>query len=186
MESEPITIALQRAERNEPGANDVLWQLVYADMKRMASAKVARLPPGQTLHATALVHEAWVRLGGEKVVGWQGRAHFFGAAARSMRNILVDHHRSRSAKKRGHGNAPETLSTGLALADDAASLDVLALDEALTALQQEHERPGRIVMLRFFAGLGIDEIAEMLGVTPRTVNRDYLFARTWLRRFMSR
>jgi RNA polymerase sigma factor (TIGR02999 family) len=185
MHSEPITQALQRAERGEPGAHDALWELVYAELKNMAAARVARLGPGQTLHATALVHEAWVRLGSDQAVGWQGRAHFFGAAARSMRNILVDHFRSRRAQKRGDGRAAETLPSGLHLEDEAGALDILALDEALQALQREHERPARIVNLRFFAGLGIAEIADLLQVTTRTVDRDYLFARTWLRRFMA-
>ncbi|MEZ6036777.1 MAG: ECF-type sigma factor [Planctomycetota bacterium] len=186
MSSEPITQALDRIGRGEPGADAALWELVYGDLKRLASGRLAALRPGETLQATALVHEAWVRLGAGASQSWQNRAHFFGAAARSMRNILVDEARKKQRLRRNSGQQPEQLSLEIAAQTGADQIDMLALDEALTALQAEFERPARVVMLRYFAGLEIGEIAEMLEVTTRTVDRDFLFARTWLRRQMGR
>ncbi|MCK5941100.1 MAG: sigma-70 family RNA polymerase sigma factor [Planctomycetes bacterium] len=183
----PITAALERADRGEPGATDALWQLVYADLKRIASSRIAALKPGQTLQATALVHEAWMRL----QVGnpsWSSRAHFFGAAAQSMRNILVDQARRKHRLRRNAGQQAVSLEPdpGIAAEPGLDDVEILALDEALDALGREYERPTRIVMLRYFAGLSMAEIAELLGVTRRTVDRDFLFARTWLRRFLDR
>lgn len=186
MSQEPVTIALARVERGEPGAQERLWELVYEDLKRLASARLCKLAPGQTLQATALVHEVWVRLsGGAKQ--WEGRAHFFGAAARSMRNILVDQARRKQRQRSDSAPADVRLSTDIVIADIGADgTDILALDEAMTALAREYERPSHIVMLRFFAGLSSDEIAELLEITPRTIDRDLLFARTWLRRYLDR
>ena len=181
MDAEPITIALARVENGEPGADDALWQLVYRQLKQIANLRLSRLPPGQTLQATALVHEAWVRLAAQQQPGWGGRGHFFAAAARSMRNILVDQARRKQRLRRNGGIAPEPLAGEVAAADALPPVDLLALDEALDALAQEYERPARVVMLRYFAGLSIAEIAELLQVTPRTIDRDFLFARTWLR-----
>lgn len=188
MDVRPITVALQRAERGEAGAADELWQLVYGDLKRIASGRLARLKPGETLQATALVHEAWIRLQSDEQQDWDGRAHFFGAAARSMRNILVDQARSKQRLCRNSGVRPVALEEGanIAAGEHAEKLDMLALDEALTVMGKEFERPTRIVMLRFFAGLTVAEIAEMLDITTRTVDRDFLFARAWLRRHMER
>lgn len=188
MDPSQITIALQRAENGEPGAAEELWQLVYADLKSIASGRLARLKPGETVQATVLVHEAWIRLQEGQSREWRGRAEFFGAAARSMRNILVDQVRSKHRLRRNAGAVPIALDENatIAVGTGAASLDILALDEALTAMGAEFERPTRIIMLRFFAGLSIAEIADMLGVTRRTVDRDFLFARTWLRRYMDR
>lgn len=183
----PITAALERADRGEPGASDALWQLVYADLKRIASSRLAALKPGETLQATALVHEAWMRLQiGDPT--WSSRAHFFGAAAQSMRNILVDQARRKQRLRRNSGQQPMSLEPdpGIAAAAGADNAELLALDEALDALGREYERPTRIVMLRYFAGLSTAEIAELLGVTRRTVDRDFLFARSWLRRFLDR
>lgn len=186
MTSKPITVALARVERGEPGASEELWDLVYQDLKQLAAARLGRLGPGQTLQATALVNEAWIKLGAEGAQGFDGRAHFFGAAARAMRNILVDQARRKGRLRRNAGRQPVTLTADLAAADVAPPTDMLALDEALTAFAKEYERPARVVMLRFFAGLSIPKIAELLGVTSRTVDREYLFARTWLRRFLDR
>lgn len=186
MASKPVTAALARVERGEPGASDELWRLVYEDLKRLASARLGRLGPGQTMQATALVNEVWMRLGADAPQSFEGRAHFFGAAARSMRNILVDEARKKGRLRRNAGHKPATLSTDIAVDDGGASVDLLALDEALTTFAQEYERPAKVVMLRFFAGLPIPKIAELLGVTSRTIDREYLFARTWLRRFLSR
>lgn len=186
MSMQPITAALERAERGEPGADAALWELVYGELKQIAAARLAMLRPGETLQATALVHEAWMRLQGDAAPAWQGRAHFFGAAARSMRNILVDEARRKHRLRNNSGKRPVEMSEDLAQATGVDSLDILALDDALTALSKEHDRPARVVMLRYFAGLEIAEIAEVLEVTTRTVDRDFLFARTWLRRQMSR
>lgn len=186
MSEKPVTLALARVERGEPGASEALWELVYQDLRELAAARLGRLAPGQTLQATALVHEAWMRLGGDEPQSFEGRAHFFGAAANAMRNILVDEARKKGRQRRNAGQAPATLAIDLAADDQGSSLDMLALDEALTEFAKEFERPARIVLLRFFAGLEIAKIAELLDVTTRTVDRDYLFARTWLRRFLSR
>lgn len=186
MARNPVTIALSRVERGEPGASEELWALVYDDLRQLATARLGRLGSGQTLQATALVNEVWLRLGGDEPHTFENRAHFFGAAARAMRNILVDQARRKGRLRRNEGQEPATLTADLASGDDGVSIDMLALDEALTAFAAEYERPARVVMLRFFAGLGIDEIAALLDVTSRTIDREYLFARTWLRRFLGR
>lgn len=126
-----------------------------------------------------------MRLGGGEQ-NFDGRAHFFGAAANAMRNILVDQARKKRRLRRNGGAAPAMLTADIAVEQPGSPLDLLALDEALTEFAKDYERPARIVMLRFFAGLDIPRMAELLGVTTRTVDRDYRFARTWLRRFLSR
>ncbi|MGE3173803.1 MAG: ECF-type sigma factor [Planctomycetota bacterium] len=186
MDPKPVTLALARVERGEPGANEELWQLVYEDLRQLAAARLGRLGPAETLQATALVHEVWMRLGGDTPQTFAGRAHFFGAAANAMRNILVDHARRKGRLRRNAGQQPASLSADLAIDEGGSAVDMLALDEALTALGREYERPAKVVALRFFAGLTIPQIAEMLGVTTRTIDRECLFARTWLRRFLSR
>ncbi|HEX5051294.1 MAG TPA: ECF-type sigma factor [Planctomycetota bacterium] len=185
MISKPVTVALARVERGEPGASEELWELVYQDLKQLAAARLGKLGPGQTMQATALVHEVWMRLGGEAPQSFDGHAHFFGAAANAMRNILVDQARKKGRLRRNAGQKPATLTSDVAIDDGGSPVDLLALDEALTALTKEYERPAKIVMLRFFAGLTIPKIAELLGVTSRTIDREFLFARTWLRRFLS-
>ena len=182
MPSTAVTLALARVERGEAGASEDLWRLVYEDLKQLAAARLGRLGPGQTLQATALVHEVWVRLGGATPPSFDSRAHFFGAAANAMRNILVDQARKKDRLRRNAGQKAATLTADLAVDEDGSRIDMLALDEALEAFTKEYERPARVVMLRFFAGLTIAQIAELLGVTGRTVDREYLFARTWLRR----
>lgn len=184
MDLRPITVALDRAVRGEPGSQEALWKLVYQDLRLLAASRLRALQPGQTLQATALVHEAWLRLSEVHTPNWESRAHFFGSAARSMRNILVDRVRAARSQKRGEGANCEDLPDGLAAGVALEGLDLLALDEALDALAAEHERPSQIIMLRFFGGLAVEEIADVLTVATRTVERDLLFARTWLRRFM--
>lgn len=178
----PVTLALARVERGEPGASEALWRLVYEDLRQLASARLAGLGPGQTLQATALVNEVWMRLGGDAPQNFEGSAHFFGAAAGAMRNILVDQARRKGRLRRNSGKEAATLTPDVAAEAGGSTADVLALDEALTAFAAQYERPARIVMLRFFAGLEIPKIAELLGVSSRTVDREFLFARTWLRR----
>lgn len=186
MTSTPVTVALARAERGEPGASEELWELVYQDLRRLAAARLGGLGPGQTMQATALVNEVWLKLGADAPPSFDSRAHFFGAAARAMRNILVDQARRTGRLRRNAGRRPATLCADVAVDDRGSPIDMLALDEALDAFAKEYERPAKVVMLRFFAGLTIVQIAELLGVTSRTIDREFLFARTWLRRFLAR
>lgn len=179
-EPPPITVVLDQLARGESGAGERLIALAYDELKSLARRKLARLQPGQTLQATALVHEAWLKLGGDATT-WNSRAHFFGAAARAMRNVLVDQARRKGRQKRDGGQQPAELRTDLAV-DDGPTLEMLALDEALTALEQSHPRPAQVVMYRYFAGVELDDVARMLDVSARTVRREWLFARTWLRR----
>ncbi len=181
-----MTIALARVERREPGASEELWEFVYQDLRGLAAARLRKQGAEQTLQATALVNEVWLRLGADAPETWEGRAHFFGAAAISMRNILVDRARRKHRLRRNEGVRPEPLHADVVLEAGLSADDLLALDEALTALGEEYERPAQIVMLRFFAGRSIAEVAEFMGVTTRTVDRELLFARTWLRRFLDR
>lgn len=164
----------------EAHGSDELFTLVYADLRRLAAARVARLAPGQTLQATELVHEAYICLVGSNDRGWKGRAHFFGAAARAMRNILADRLEAKRCLKRGGHLAPAGEETAAALASDAPSDRELAVEEALQALSRQHPRQAEVVTLTFFAGLNPVEVAEVLKVSPRTVERDWRFAKAWM------
>jgi RNA polymerase sigma factor (TIGR02999 family) len=137
-------------------------------------------PPGHTLQATGLVHEAYLRLVNHQPAGWNGRGHFFAVAAKAMRSILVDHARARGAAKRGGGADPLTLEDVEAVAE--GEVPVLDLDEALSRLAQLDPRKGSLVELRYFGGLSIEETAEVLGLSPATVKREWRTARAWLRR----
>jgi RNA polymerase sigma factor (TIGR02999 family) len=165
-------------------AFEALLPAVYDELHRQAARAIRREAPGHTLHATDLVHEAYLRLVDEPRVRWEGRAQFFGIAARTMRRVLVDHARARHAAKRGGGAQQITLRDDAAAAGAGAAggVDVLALDEALSRLGALDARQARVVELRYFAGLGIEEAAEVLGVSPATVKRDWALARAWLRR----
>lgn len=178
--AEQVTRNLVAASAGEARAAAALLPLVYEDLRRLAAARLVRLGPGQTLQATALVHEAYLRVVGTQDLGWRSRAHFFGAAARAMRNILIDHLRGRDAlKRRGHG-ARLHHDTTAGLASEGPSDDLLALTQELGELEREHPRKAEVVTLRFFGGLEMNEIAELLGLTTRTVERDWRFARAWL------
>jgi len=156
---------------------------VYAELRTIAGRYLSRESPGHTLQSTALVHEAYLRLVGQRRVQWQNRAHFFGIAAQMMRRILVDHARSRSAAKRGDGACRVTLDEGLvALAE--RDLDLVALDAALTNLAKIDPQQAKIVELRFFAGLSIEDTSEALHISPATVKRDWAMAKGWLHREM--
>ena len=171
---------LQAAERGDPSAAAELLPLVYGELRKLAAAKMAQEAPGQTLQATALVHEAWLKLAGSERQQWHGRAHFFGAAAEAMRRILIDRARSKAAEKRGAGQgATELHESKIELA--APSEEVLAVHEALDALEKEDAMAAQVVKLRYFVGLTILEIGEALGMAPRTVNRYWAFARAWLK-----
>ena len=180
-----VTRLLQDMSAGRAAASNELFELLYDELRRLAAARVAAMDPGQTMQATALVHEVWMRLGQAGAARWDSRAHFFGAVARAMRQILVDQHRHRNRQKRGGGVEPEGLSTGIAMPTALDKIDVLALDEALDRLEAAHPRPARVVMLAYFAGASMEEAAEMVGVSVRTAERDWLFARTWLRRELS-
>ena len=164
----------------DKGALDRLMPLVHAELRRLARYYMGRERPGHTLQSTALVNEAYLRLVDQEGVRWENRAHFFGIAARLMRQILVEHARSRRAAKRGGRQYRLSLSK----VDRVASqpdVNLLALDEALGRLEAVDPQKSRIVELRYFGGLGIEETAEVIGISPATVKRDWSMARAWLR-----
>lgn len=160
---------------------EAVFPLVYAQLRDLARRQMSGEAAGHSLQPTALVHEAWMRLGGHESVGWQGRAHFFGSAAEAMRRILVDHARSKHAQKRGAGSRRLPLdAVELAAADDP--WQVIVLDEALARLEQHDPRLASVVRLRFWAGLQETEVAELLQMSERTVRSDWKLARAWLAR----
>jgi RNA polymerase sigma-70 factor, ECF subfamily len=174
-----VTLLLaQIREGNREAANQLI-PLIYNEMRRMAGAYLQRERPGHTLQATALVHEAYMRLAGGQQVPWQNRAHFFAVAAHVMRQVLVDHARRRLSGKRG-GNARKVDIDAEALIGAENIEDVIALDEALDRLGQLDPRQSRLVELRFFAGLDMEQLAEVLGVSPTTVKREWRSAKAWL------
>ncbi|MEO0649512.1 MAG: ECF-type sigma factor [Planctomycetota bacterium] len=173
----PLTQVFARTDLDASGRHALLLELAHAELRRMAEWEMRREAPGRTLQPTALVHEAYLRLGGE--VDWEGRAHFFGAAAQAMRRVLIDEARKRQAAKRGGGAERVSLSE---LVDGAEGddLDLLALDEALDRLEAESPRLAEVVRLRYFVGLSVEATADLLGVAPVTVKRDWKYARAWL------
>jgi RNA polymerase sigma factor (TIGR02999 family) len=173
------------------GALDALLPAVYAELRRQAERAMRRESAGHTLQPTALVHEVYLRLVDQQRVHWHNRAQFFGVAAQLMRRILVDHARSRQAAKRGGGARQITLThagaAGSMSADDPgddSTVEVLALHDALTRLAEMDPEQGRLVELRYFGGLSIQETAAVLGMSPATVKREWSVARAWLRREM--
>jgi RNA polymerase sigma factor (TIGR02999 family) len=156
-----------------------LLPALYAELRRLAGALTAQRGPGQTLTPTALVHEAYLRLVRDQDPGWQGRRHFFGAAARAMREILIEQARRKGRLKRGGGGRRVELAEGMAWIEPPAD-DVLALDEAIGRLQAEDARLAEIVMLRYYSGLSVEETARVVGVSVSTLTRDWRFARAWL------
>ena len=158
--------------------------LVYDELKRLAGSYLRRERPDHTLQSAALVNEAYLRLVDQKQVQWQNRAHFFGIAAQMMRRILVDHARGHNAAKRGAGMPVLALDEALAEAQ-GRSVDLIGLDDALQKLEKIDPQQGKIVELRFFSGLSIEETATVLGISPATVKRDWAAARAWLYREVS-
>jgi RNA polymerase sigma factor (TIGR02999 family) len=152
---------------------------VYTELRRLAASLTARLPPGQTLPPTALVHEAYLRLVRNEDPGWEGRRHFFGAAARAMREILLEQARRKDSLKRGGGVRRVELSEGLLLIEPPAD-DLLALDEAIQQLQAEKPLLAEVVLLRYYTGLSVEETASVVGRSVSTVVREWRFARAWL------
>jgi RNA polymerase sigma factor (TIGR02999 family) len=177
-----VTVLLARAQSGDRKATDELFPIVYDELKQLAQKFLKSESKAQTLQATALVHEAYMRLVGPTEVTWDSRAHFFGAAARAIRRILTDHARERNRLKRGGGARPTALDEQAVLAHDTGGVDVAALDIALTKLAAIDEQKARVVELRFFAGLSVDQTAAALGVSPSTIARDWQFARVWLHR----
>jgi len=165
----------------QPAPDGPLDDAIYEELKRIARHHLRTRASGATISTTELVHDAYLKFGGPGDPGWQSRAHFFGSASRAMRQVLVDHARNRRRVKRGGGAVPVTL-TGNDIALEVQLDEVLVLDEALDRLRELNERLCRVVELRFFGGLRDEEIAELLGVTVRTVGRDWFKARLYLAR----
>ena len=179
-----ITHILDSIQQGDAKAADALLPLVYDELRRLASKRMADEAPGQTLQATALVHEAWLRLGGDDQPNWQNRAHFFAAAAEAMRRILIDN--ARRKKYLRHGGGAERVSLeGLDLAARVDDEQLLALNEALDHLEAHDATKAQVVKLRFFAGLTNEEVAKVLGVSEPTVKRHWAYARAWLFREMN-
>ena len=173
--------------RGDASAGEQLLPAIYAELHRQAARAMRREPGEHTLQATALVHEAYLRLVDQRRVEWRNRAQFFGVAAQTMRRILVDHARGQHAAKRGGGLQQITLNDANqpAAGDSEDSMNVLALHEALDRLAALDPEQARLVELRYFGGLNIEETAEALGVSPATVKREWAVARAWLRRALS-
>ncbi len=183
-----VTSILSAIEQGDVRAAEQLLPLVYDELRRLAAQRLAQEKPGQTLQATALVHEAYLRLvNTDKAQQWDSRGHFFAAAAEAMRRIVLDRARDRKRLKRGGSRRRESLDLDGFVADDAPADDLIDLDEALGRLAQIDARGAELVKLRIFAGLTLDEAAAALGVVRRTAERDWAFARAWLfRQLVSR
>jgi RNA polymerase sigma factor (TIGR02999 family) len=181
--SDDLTQMLQAAGRGESRAAEELLPLVYDELRRLAAVRMAAEAGGQTLQPTALVHEAWLQLVGGHARTWQNRAHFFGAAADAMRRILIDQARRKARLKHGGGQSRLNLED-LELAATTADENILLLDEAVTQLEQEDPEQARVVVLKFFGGLTNSEVAKNLGISERTVDRQWACAKTRLFRWI--
>ncbi|MBM3854204.1 MAG: sigma-70 family RNA polymerase sigma factor [Verrucomicrobia bacterium] len=179
MEAGEITLVLQRIERGEEPAADRLLPLVYQDLRRLAAARMAAESPGQTLQPTALVHEAWLRLGADRQPAWQNRAQFFAAAAEAMRRILIDRARRRKAQRRG-GDRERVNLDDLEVAAAADDARVLQVNEALEKFAVEEPEKAELVKLRYFVGLTLEEAARALEIAEPTARRWWAYARAWL------
>lgn len=182
-----VTQVLEALERGEPVAGERLLPLVYDELRRLASRKMAQESPGHTLQPTALVHEAYMRLvqNGDNR-SWENRGHFYAAAAEAMRRILIEGARRKGSHKRGGSGARVDLADDFAVDSGAAPDSLLELDEALQRLEAADSEGYQLVMLRYFGGLTVDEAAAALGVSPRTAKRNWAYARAWLRRELER
>jgi RNA polymerase sigma factor (TIGR02999 family) len=174
-----ITQVLQAIRRGDGRASEELLPLVYNELRQLAAARMNQESAGHTLQATALVHEAWLRMVGDGDREWQNRAHFFGAAAEAMRRILVDNARRKSRLKRGGDQARVDIEE-LDLVATSPDEKILLMDEALEKLRAEDPEKARIVVMKFFGGMTNQEVAENLGMTERTVERQWAFAKAWL------
>ena len=179
--SKEVTELLAGWSQGDLQAREAVMTLVYNELRQLAASYVRRERSDHTLQATALVHEAYLRLVEQDSVNWQNRHHFFGAVANLMRRILVDHARCHAAEKRGGGIARVPLTEAIAMSQEQPA-ELLVLDESLTRLAAVDPQQGRIVELRVFAGLSVEETAEVLGISPATVKRDWAVAKAWLLR----
>jgi len=182
--SQPVTELLARWSKGDADAREVLIPLVYEELRRIARRSLSSRSASHTLQPTALVHEAYLRLARNQPIEWQNRAHFFALAARMMRQILVDHARKHAAAKRG-SNAITVLPNDLASSSGAPNVDLIVLDDAMERLAKLDPRQCRIVELRFFGGLSIDETAEVEKISPATIKREWATARLWLHHAMN-
>jgi RNA polymerase sigma-70 factor, ECF subfamily len=176
---EDVTILLAELTKGNEEAASRLIPLVYAELRRLAASYMRRERSDHTLQPTALVHEAYLKLIQQRSVDWQSRAHFFGIAAQVMRRILVDHARGHLREKRGGGQRPVPMDEALVFAPEQ-SAELLKLDQALERLTKLDPRQGKIVELRFFGGLTVEQTADLLGISPKTVKRDWSMAKAWL------
>ena len=174
-----VTRILQAIERGEAGATDRLLPLIYEELRLLAAQRLSREIPGQTLQATALVHEAYLRLVGNEPQNWNGRGHFFAAAAEAMRRILVDNARRKQTVKHG-GELNKVDLDNVEVPAETLPEDVIALDEALTRLSQEDHVAAELVKMRYFAGLTLEQTAQALAISPRTADRCWAYAKAWL------
>ncbi len=175
-----VTRILSEIEDGDTAASDQLLTLLYGELKKLAAAKLARETPGQTLQATALVHEAYLRILGDSSTSWENRGHFFGAASEAMRRILIDRARRRLAIKRGGDRKRQELED-VSIEAGPPSVDLLALDEALQKLEAKDRKKAELVKLRFFAGLTVNQAAQALGVSESTAEKHWTYAKSWLR-----
>ena len=182
--SKPITQLLREWRGGSSHARDELFDVVYDELKQLAERQLWRDNPNQTLQPTALVHELYLRFADQRTLAWRDRAHFFGISARLLRQILVDHARSTGAAKRGGNCVRISLDDAIASLADR-EIDVVLLDEALLKLSKRDSRQCEIVELRFFGGLSVEETAEVVGISPATVHREWAVARAWLYRAMA-
>jgi RNA polymerase sigma-70 factor, ECF subfamily len=181
--SDDVTVLLTRVSAGDPAAPGKLLELVYHDLRQLAAAYMRNERADHTLQATALVHEAYLRMVDWKNVTWENRAQFFAVAAQVMRRVLVDHARHRNAEKREGTHQKVTLDEAVSFGDEK-ELDILALEDALMGLERLDPRQARIVELRFFGGLSIEEAAHVLQVSPATVKREWTIAKAWFQREM--
>lgn len=184
-EESSVTTLLAEWSRGDTEALQRLTPLVYEELRRLASHYLRQEGQGQTLQTTALVHEAYLRMVNQDAVDWHGRSHFLGIAARLIRQILVDHARKRQAGKRDSGGPLISFDESIDL-PNGGQMDLVRLDDALTSLARIDEQQSRIIELRFFGGLSIEEAAQLIGISPRTVKRQWAIARAWLFRELNR
>ena len=179
--SHQISLLLIDWSKGDEYALEQLMPLVYEELRRMARNYMRRQPSGHTLQTTDLIHEAYLKIAGGEQPNWQSRSHFFGVAAKAMRHILVDYARSKNNRKRGGWQERVTLKENMRVTNQSSE-EIVALDDALNRLAALDDRKVRVVEMKFFAGLHVAEIADVLKVSPETVKRDWSFAQTWLLR----
>jgi RNA polymerase sigma factor (TIGR02999 family) len=179
-----VTQLLADWAKGDRSALDKLFPLVHSELRRIAQRQMSQERPGHTLQATALVNEAYLKLAGQQGFDWQNRAHFFAVCAQVMRHILIDHARAHARDKRGGGAVKVSLNDALVVVEDQTA-HFIALDEALRVLERLDPQKGKIVELRYFGGLSVEEAAEVMNISPRTVRREWQRAKAWLYRMMT-